>query len=160
MSSDDKTEKSDRNPIKGTPGRPEKVINLEHFKSLCALQCTLKDIAGQFECSEDKIQMWCKERFGKVFSEVRDIYASNGIVSVRAQLFKRMKESDTILKHLSENLLGYTAKNRDEEFRDVTPIILKYNLEEDDAKEKSKSQDGEFQEVEPIGDTKPGTDKT
>ncbi len=49
---------------------PKKIeINWEEFEKLCALQCTLAEIAGWFGCSEDTIERRCKEKKKLKFAE-------------------------------------------------------------------------------------------
>ena len=50
-------------------GRPRKEIDQDQFKKMCGLQCTLAEIAGFFDCSEDTIERWCKKTFHTTFAE-------------------------------------------------------------------------------------------
>ena len=48
-------------------GRPRKEINAVEFEKLCGLQCTLSEIAGFFDCSEDTVENWCKREYEATF---------------------------------------------------------------------------------------------
>lgn len=37
-------------------GRPKIIIDWEQLEKLCQIQCTLEEVAGWFQCSEDAIQ--------------------------------------------------------------------------------------------------------
>ncbi|HCJ37806.1 MAG TPA: hypothetical protein DHV37_05710 [Erysipelotrichaceae bacterium] len=70
-------------------GRPEIKISKEDFEKLCAMQCTLVEIAGFFDCSEDTIENWCKKTYrGQTFSEVYKRKSARGKISVRRKQFQ------------------------------------------------------------------------
>ena len=69
-------------------GRPKKKIDKEQFEKLCVMQCTLNEIAGWFECSEDTIENWCKKEYGENFSDVLKRRASKGKISLRRSQFQ------------------------------------------------------------------------
>lgn len=63
-------------------------IDQTQFTNLCRLQCTLREVANFFGCSDDTINRWCKETFdGRTFSEVFAEKRMDGIVSVRRAQF-------------------------------------------------------------------------
>ena len=49
-------------------GRPTIKIDKDNFEKLCGLQCTLVEIAGFFNCSEDTIQRWCRRTYKMTFA--------------------------------------------------------------------------------------------
>ena len=51
-------------------GRPRKDIDKTNFEKLCGLFCTLDEIAGFFDCSEDTIERWCKREYKQSFAEI------------------------------------------------------------------------------------------
>ena len=51
-------------------GRPRKDIDKSNFEKLCGLFCTLDEIAGFFDCSEDTIERWCKREYKQSFAEI------------------------------------------------------------------------------------------
>lgn len=92
--------------------RPRLEIDEEQFKKLCALQCTLKEIASWFKCSEDTIENWCKRTFvdedGKPrgFSDVYKTYSADGKISLRRFQFKQAEKSATMAIWLGKQWLG------------------------------------------------------
>lgn len=91
-------------------GRPPVQIDEDQFKKLCALQCTLEDIAGFFDCSVDTIENWCKRTFEETFSECFKKYSSAGKVSLRRYQFKLAEKNAAMAIFLGKNWLGQTDK--------------------------------------------------
>lgn len=87
-------------------GRPRKEIDLEQFKKLCGLQCTLAEIAGFFDCSEDTIENWCKRELHRGFSDVFKEYSASGKISLRRNQFRLAEKSATMAIFLGKNYLG------------------------------------------------------
>ena len=87
-------------------GRPRKNIDLEQFKKLCGLQCTLKEIAGFFECSEDTIESWCKRELGENFSDAFIKYCVTGKLNLRRYQFKLAERNASMAIWLGKNYLG------------------------------------------------------
>lgn len=92
--------------------RPKIEIDKEQFQKLCALQCTLKEIASWFKCSEDTIENWCKRTYvdeaGKPmgFSDTYKIYATDGKISLRRFQFKQAEKSTAMAIWLGKQWLG------------------------------------------------------
>ena len=95
-------------------------IDLEQFKKLCNLQCTLKEIAGFFDCSEDTIERWCKRTFKKRFNEVFNDYSAQGKISLRRSQFKLAEKSAAMAIWLGKQYLGQRDK-------DITDALDKGN---------------------------------
>lgn len=89
-------------------GRPKKEIDKTEFRKLCELQCTLPEIAGFFDCSEDTIQNWCKREFDEGFSAVYKRMSEGGKVSLRRHMLKLSEKSATMAIFLAKNWLGMT----------------------------------------------------
>lgn len=87
-------------------GRPRIEINQKYFENLCKLQCTLAEIAGFFDCSEDTIQNWCKEKYGDIFSAVYKKHAEAGKISLRRNQFNLSKTNATMAIWLGKQYLG------------------------------------------------------
>lgn len=68
--------------------RPHKIIDAEQFKKLCGLQCTIREIAGFFECSTDTIESWCKRELKESFSDAYTKYSAGGKLTLRRYQFK------------------------------------------------------------------------
>lgn len=108
-------------------GRPKVRIDKQQFESLCGLQCTLEEIAGFFNCSEDTIQRWVSETyfddngdpltFSVVFRQKRGI----GRVSLRRRQFRLAERNATMAIWLGKQYLGQTdtgSGSGNEEARD------------------------------------------
>lgn len=87
-------------------GRPRKEIDLEQFKKLCGLQCTLAEIAGFFDCSEDTIENWCKRELRRGFSDAFKEYSASGKISLRRNQFRLAEKSASMAIFLGKNYLG------------------------------------------------------
>lgn len=90
--------------------RPRLNIDKEQFEKLCSIQCTLNEIAGFFNCSEDTIERWCertyKEGFADVYSKKRGI----GKVSLRRSQFRMAETNPTMAIWLGKQYLGQTDR--------------------------------------------------
>lgn len=104
--------------------RPRKEIDLEQFKKLCGLQCTLTEIAGFFDCSEDTIENWCKRELKQGFSDVYKIYSAPGKISLRRYQFKLAERNAAMAIFLGKQYLGQ---------RDVVEYEDKESIERLDA---------------------------
>ena len=91
-------------------GRPRTNINKEQFEKLCGLQCTLKEVASFFNCSEDTIENFCKREYKETFSEVYNKYASIGKISLRRTQFKLSEKSSAMAIWLGKQILNQEEK--------------------------------------------------
>ena len=89
-------------------GRPRKKIDKEQFEKLCGIQCTLSEIAGFFDCSEDTIERWVKRTYKETFAETYKNYSANGKISLRRFQFKLAEKSAAMAIFLGKNYLGQT----------------------------------------------------
>lgn len=111
--------------------RPQKEIDKNQFENLCGLQCTLAEIAGWFNCSEDTIERWCKRTYGENFAEIYKKHSAKGKMSLRRAQFRLAERSATMAIFLGKQYLG----QRDQiEIEDTTALdkldeILKANRE-------------------------------
>jgi len=87
-------------------GRPRKEIDKGNFEKLCGLQCTLQEIAGFFDCSEDTIERFCKREYGERFADVYDKKRGIGKISLRRYQFKLAEKSAVMAIFLGKNYLG------------------------------------------------------
>ena len=96
----------------GNPnGRPPVKIDEEQFNKLCALHCTMDEIAAFFNCSDDTVREWCKRTFDCTFSEVYKNKAAMGNMSLRRYQFKMAEKSVPMAIFLGKNWLGQTDKS-------------------------------------------------
>ena len=63
--------------------RPLIKIDWGEFDKLCNLQCTLSEIAGWFECSEDTIERACKREKEEDFADYYKKKSQKGKISLR-----------------------------------------------------------------------------
>lgn len=96
-------------------GRPKVNIEKEDFEKLCSMQCTLIEIAGFFDCSEDTIERWCKETYEETFADVFKRKSAKGKISVRRKQFQVADSGNaTMLIWLGKQYLGQR------EYQDIT----------------------------------------
>lgn len=91
-------------------GRPRIEIDERQFESLCAIQCTLEEIAGFFHCSSDTIERWCKRTYKMDFAEVFRQKRSGGKISLRRFQFRQAETNPTMAIWLGKQYLGQTDK--------------------------------------------------
>ena len=87
-------------------GRPRKEINAVEFEKLCGLQCTLSEIAGFFDCSEDTVENWCKREYEATFSEIYKRFSAGGKLTLRRNMLRLSEKSATMAIFLAKNWLG------------------------------------------------------
>ena len=121
--------------------RPRKEIDIEQFKKLCGIQCTLTEIAGFFDCSEDTIENWCKRTFKAGFSETYKKYSVSGRISLRRSQFKLAEKSTAMSIWLGKQYLGQTEKIVTESRADGMLADLIEGLKCDDIYAETKSLD-------------------
>ena len=87
-------------------GRPRKEIDAVNFEKLCGLQCTLAEIAGFFDCSEDTIENWCKREYNENFSDVFKKHSVGGKLTLRRNMLRLSEKNATMAIFLAKNWLG------------------------------------------------------
>lgn len=87
-------------------GRPRKEIDQQMFERLCSIMCTLDEISGFFNCSEDTIERWCKRTYTETFAEVFKKKSANGRISLRRTQFKLAETNAGMAIFLGKNYLG------------------------------------------------------
>lgn len=86
-------------------GRPKKEIDQTQFEKLCAIQCTLVEIAGFFDCCEDTIENWCKKTYKTTFSEAYKKHSASGKISLRRAQFRLAERSAAMAIWLGKQYL-------------------------------------------------------
>lgn len=89
-------------------GRPRKNIDKAEFEKLCALQCTLEEICGFFDCNENTVNAFCKRTYKKTFSEVFRLKRGTGKISLRRRQWKLAETSASMAIWLGKQYLGQT----------------------------------------------------
>lgn len=107
--------------------RPRIEIESTTFEKLCAIQCTLTEIAGFFACSEDTIERWCKREYGKGFAECYKKYSVGGKISLRRNQFRLAEHSASMAIFLGKQYLGQTDKLETSVTTDIDETIKKMN---------------------------------
>lgn len=79
-------------------GRPRTKIEKENFEKLCLMHCTLLEIAGFFDCSEDTIERWCVEKYGQTFAEVYKRKSARGNISLRRSQFQSAESGNVTMQ--------------------------------------------------------------
>lgn len=67
---------------------PIKQIDLPELEKLCAIQCTLREIAGWFGVSEDTIERRVKELTGLTFAAFYSTKRVFGPISLRRKMYQ------------------------------------------------------------------------
>lgn len=91
--------------------RPRIDIDKKSFESLCAIQCTLDEIAGFFRCSEDTIERWCQREYKQSFADVFRQKRAGGKISLRRFQFRQAETNPTMAIWLGKQYLGQTEKH-------------------------------------------------
>ena len=94
----------------GNGGRPKINIDWKQFEAYCAIQCTLREIADYFNCSQDTIERKVKEHYNCGFSDIFKRKRQKGLMSLRANLFKLSEKQPSVAIFLAKNWLGMTDK--------------------------------------------------
>ena len=76
-------------------GRPQKDIDKQQFENLCAMQCTLNEIAAWFDCSDRTIERWCNRTYGEGFVDVFKQKRGKGQIAVRRALYQAATKGNT-----------------------------------------------------------------
>lgn len=87
-------------------GRPKIEIDKTLFEKLCKMQCTLIEIAGVFDCSEDTIENWCKATYNTTFSDIYKSKSAHGKASLRRTQFKLAEHNTAMAIWLGKQYLG------------------------------------------------------
>ena len=87
-------------------GRPKKEIDQRQFEKFCGLQCTLEEICAFFDVTDKTLDRWCKETYGKLFSEVFKEKRGLGKISLRRNQWRLAEKSATMAIWLGKQYLG------------------------------------------------------
>lgn len=95
---------------------PRKKIEIDQavFENLCAIQCTLSEIAAAFGCSEDTIERWCKRTYKRTFADVFAEKRQAGRISLRRAGFKMAQKSAAVHIFYAKNYLGMSDVTKQE----------------------------------------------
>ena len=91
-------------------GRRKINIDWKQFEAYCAVQCTLREIADYFNCSEDTVERRVREHYNCGFAEIFKRKRQKGLMSLRANLFKLAEKQGNVAIFLAKNWLGMVDK--------------------------------------------------
>lgn len=91
-------------------GKPVE-IDWNEFDRLCGIQCSLREIAQWFNCSEDSIERHVEKTHGVKFAEYFDAKRGTGKVALRRKMYDMAMSGDRVmLIWVSKNLIGWSEK--------------------------------------------------
>jgi hypothetical protein len=85
-------------------------INKKEFEKLCSLQCTLLEICDWFDVEDDTLNIWCRNTYGKTFSEVFKVKRGTGQISLRRTQWQLAQKNPSMAIFLGKQYLGQTDK--------------------------------------------------
>ena len=91
-------------------GRPKIEIDWKQFEAYCAIQCTLREIADYFNCSQMTIERKVKEHYNCGFVDIFKRKRQKGLMSLRANLFRLSEKQGNVAIFLAKNWLGMVDK--------------------------------------------------
>ena len=109
-------------------GRPRIEIDKEQFEKLCAIQCTLDEIASWFRCSVDTIDRWCQRTYGVTFAGANKMLSQLGITSLRRAQFKMAQTNASMAIWLGKQYLG--QRDQEQERRAEDRINLNIQIQD------------------------------
>jgi hypothetical protein len=68
--------------------------------------CTLEEIAGFFDCSEDTIERWCKREYDANFADVYKQFSAKGKISLRRHQMRMAETNVGMAIFLGKQYLG------------------------------------------------------
>ena len=95
---------------KNKGGRPKANIDKKTFEGACSVQCTKEEMCAIFDVTDKTLERWCKETYGKGFSEIFKIKRELGKVSLRRAGFKLAQKNPAVHIFYAKNHLGMSDK--------------------------------------------------
>lgn len=92
--------------MKSKGGRPRKEIDKTRFEKLCNIMCTLGEIAGVFDCSEDTVERWCERTYEQGFADTYKKHSASGKMSLRRIQFRMAEKNPAMAIWLGKQYLG------------------------------------------------------
>ena len=87
-------------------GRPKKSIPIEQFEKLCFMQATEAEICDFFGVTDKTLTRWCRDTYGKSFSEIFTQKRAGGKISLRRKQWQLAEKSPAMAIFLGKNYLG------------------------------------------------------
>lgn len=95
---------------KGQVKQKQITINQQTFESLCHIQCTQEEICSVLNVCTDTLDSWCKDKYGKHFSEIFKEKREGGKVSLRRMQWKMAEKNATMGIWLGKQYLDQKDK--------------------------------------------------
>ncbi len=111
-----KTAEKKPEETKGKIGRPKKQISQKQFEELCQIQCTEEEICAVLDVSDQTLNTWCKETYGRTFLETFKEKREAGKMSLRRKQWNLAETNATMGIWLGKQYLG----QRDESKVDIS----------------------------------------
>lgn len=126
-----------------TMGRPKIEIDWDEFDKLCNMQCTLVEIAGWFDCSEDTIERRVKEKYEITFAERYKKKSAKGKISLRRKQMEVASSGNvTMLIWLGKQYLNQRDKRETEVLsEDKSRLIIDFGSTDDNPSKSKDSSD-------------------
>lgn len=91
--------------------RPRIELNVDTFKELCRIQCTLEEIASVMNVSDRTIERWCQREFKESFVDTYKKFSEDGKMSLRRLQFRAAENGSVpMMIWLGKQWLGQTEK--------------------------------------------------
>ncbi len=87
-------------------GRKRTNINYSQLDKLLGLQCTLKECAFYFNCSEDTIERAVRRDKNTSFAEYRELKRQAGLISLRRSQFQLSEKNPSMAIWLGKQYLN------------------------------------------------------
>lgn len=104
-------------------------IDKTTFEKLCGVWCTLDEIAGIFDVSEDTIERWCQDTYKTTFADIYKRKSSVGKVSLRRMQYDSAKKGNVTMQiWLGKQQLGQREQmevTNEKEINKVSELLEK-----------------------------------
>ena len=85
-------------------------ITVEEFESICKIQCTKKDLAAYFDCSEAELEEWVQAEYNEPFETVYEKKVVEGKVELRRAQFKLAEKNAGMAMWLGKQYLNQSGE--------------------------------------------------
>lgn len=93
-------------------------LEVGQFENLCRIQCTIKEIADWFNCSEDDVRDWVQKTYNEDFETVYEKKSVAGKISLRRAQFKLAEKNAGMAMWLGKQYL-----NQSDDSQAINPQI-------------------------------------
>ena len=104
-------------------GRPKAQSKQRTFEEACKMQCTQEEILLLFGVSDKTLNNWCKETYGRTFSDVFKEKREGGKMSLRRKQWNLAESNASMAIFLGKNYLNQ---------RDQQSIGFSFNAKDED----------------------------